>query len=52
MLHYININLGDASFDNAFLHSDLIDLLNNNSQSNTDKLISNIQKRIRNAKEL
>ena len=44
MLHYINIHLEDKSIDTVLLHVGVNDLLNDNSKSNVDNLVSNIHK--------
>ena len=44
MLHYIDIHLEDKSIDTVLLHVGVNDLLNDNSQSNVDNLMSNIHK--------
>ena len=44
MLHYTDIHLEDKSIDTVPLHVDVNDLLNDNSQSNVDNLMSNIHK--------
>ena len=44
MLHYIDIHLKDKSIDTVLLHIRVNDILNDNSQSNVDNLMSNIQK--------
>ena len=40
MLHYIDTHLEDKSIDTVFLHVGVKDLLNDNSQSNVDNLMS------------
>ena len=44
MLHYIDIHLENKSIDAVLLHVGLNDLLNDNSKSNVDNLMSNIHK--------
>ena len=52
MLHYIDIHLKDKSVDTAILHVAVNDLLNDNSQSNVDNLMSNIHKIIEKCKRV
>ena len=44
MLYYIDIHLEDKSIGTALLHVGANDLLNDNSESNVDNLMSNIHK--------
>ena len=44
MLHYIDIHLEDKSIGTVILHAGVNDLLNDNTQSNLDNLMSNIYK--------
>ena len=52
MLHYTDIHLKDKSVDTAILHVAVNDLLNDNSQSNVDNLMSNIHKIIEKCKRV
>ena len=44
MSHYIDLHLEDKSIDTVILHAGVNDLLNDNSQSNVNNLMSNIYK--------
>ena len=52
MLHYIDIHLEDKSIDTVLLHVGVNDLLNDNSKSNVDNLMSTIHKIIEIVNEL
>ena len=52
MLHYIDAHLEDKSIDTVFLHVGVNDLLNDNSQSNVDNLMSNIHKIVEKCKRV
>ena len=44
MLHYIDIHVEDKSIDTVLLHVGVNYVLNDNSKSNVDNLMSNIHK--------
>ena len=52
MLHYIDIHLEDKPVDTVLLHVGVNDLLNDNSQSNVDNLMSNIYKIVEKCKRV
>ena len=52
MLHYIDIHLEEKSIDTVLLHVGVNDLLNGNSQSNIDNLMSNIHKVVEKCKRV
>ena len=52
MLHYIDIHLEDKPVDTVLLHVGVNDLLNDNSQSNVDNLMSNIHKIVEKCKRV
>ena len=52
MLHYIDIHLEDKSIDTVLLHVGVNDLLNDNSKSNVDNLMSNIHKIVEKCKRV
>ena len=52
MSHYIDIHLENKSIDTVILHIVMSDLLNDNSQSNVDSLMSNIHKIIEKCKRV
>ena len=52
MLHYIDIHLENKSIDTVLLHVGVNDLLNDNSKSNVDNLMSNIHKIVEKCKRV
>ena len=52
ILHYIHIHLEDKSIDTVPFHVGAADLLNDNSQSSVDNLMSNIHKIVQKCKRL
>ena len=52
MLHYIDIHVEDKSIDTVLLHVGVNDLLNDNSKSNVDNLMSNIHKIVEKCKRV
>ena len=52
MLHYIDMHLEDKSINTFFLHVDVNDLLNDNSKSNFDNLMSKIHKIVEKCKQV
>ena len=52
MSHYIDIQLEDKSIDTVILHVGVNDLLNGNSQSDVDNLMSNTHKIIEKCKQV
>ena len=52
MLHYIDIHLEDKSIDTVLLHVGVNGLLNDNSKSNVDNLMSNIHKIVEKCKRV
>ena len=52
MLHYIDIHLEDKSIDTVLLHVGVNDLLNDNSKSSVDNLMSNIHEIVEKCKQV
>ena len=52
MLHYIDVLLKDKFIDTVLLHVGVNDILNDNSQSNVDNMISNIHKIVEKCKRV